>query len=129
MATVNDMTFKIAGAAGQGVQSSGVGFSQALAKGGLHVFGLPDYMSRIRGGMNFFQVRVSDEPLYAHEDAIHILLPLSKEGLEAYQHELVRGGGIIYDDGLKVARSTISDRGLKAMPVPLWRLPKSTASG
>ena len=29
MTTVNDMTFKIAGAAGQGVESSGAGFSQA----------------------------------------------------------------------------------------------------
>jgi 2-oxoglutarate ferredoxin oxidoreductase subunit alpha len=124
MATVNDMTFKIAGAAGQGVQSSGVGFSQALARGGLHVFGLPDYMSRIRGGMNFFQVRVSDQPLYSHEDAVHILLPLSKEGLEAYQHEIVRGGGIIYDDGLKVDRRAISNRGRKAMPVPLVEIAK-----
>jgi 2-oxoglutarate ferredoxin oxidoreductase subunit alpha len=124
MATVNDMTFKIAGAAGQGVQSSGVGFSQALARGGLHVFGLPDYMSRIRGGMNFFQVRASEEPLYTHEDAVHILLPLSKEGLEAYQHELVRGGGIIYDAGLKVDQRAISDRGRKAMPVPLVEIAK-----
>jgi 2-oxoglutarate ferredoxin oxidoreductase subunit alpha len=124
MATVNDMTFKIAGAAGQGVQSSGVGFSQALAKGGLHVFGLPDYMSRIRGGMNFFQVRVSGQPLYAHEDAVQILLPLSLEGLEAYQNEVVRGGGIIYDDGLKVDRRTISNRGRKAMPVPLVEIAK-----
>jgi 2-oxoglutarate ferredoxin oxidoreductase subunit alpha len=124
MATVNEMTFKIAGAAGQGVQSSGVGFSQALARGGLHVFGLPDYMSRIRGGMNSFQVRVSDQPLYTHEDAVHILLPLSKEGLEAYQHEIVQGGGIIYDDGLKVDRRAISNRGRKAMPVPLVEIAK-----
>ncbi len=52
MATVNNMTFQIAGAAGQGVESSGAGFAQALARGGLHIFGLPDYMSRIRGGLN-----------------------------------------------------------------------------
>jgi 2-oxoglutarate ferredoxin oxidoreductase subunit alpha len=79
------MTFKIAGAAGQGVQSSGGGFSQALARGGLHVFGLQEYMSRIRGGMNFYQVRVSEQPLFAHEDAVHILLPLSLEALESYR--------------------------------------------
>ena len=63
MATTNDMTIKIAGAAGQGLESSGAGFVQALALGGLHIYGLQDYMSRIRGGLNFFQVRVHDQPL------------------------------------------------------------------
>ncbi len=124
MATVNDMTFKIAGAAGQGVQSSGVGFCQALARGGLHVFGLPDYMSRIRGGMNFYQVRVSGQPLYSHEDAVHILLPLSKDGLEEYLDEVVQGGGVIYDEGLKVDRRMIANRGRRAMPVPLEEIAK-----
>jgi len=124
MTTVNNITFKIAGAAGQGVESSGAGFAQALAKGGLHIFGLQDYMSRIRGGLNFYQVRVHEKPLYCHEDAVHILLPLNKEALEAYNDEVAKGGGIIYDDGLKVDRRTISGRGRKAMPVPLIEIAK-----
>jgi len=124
MTTVNNITFKIAGAAGQGVESSGAGFAQALAKGGLHIFGLQDYMSRIRGGLNFYQVRVHEKPLYCHEDAVHILLPLNKEALEAYKDEVAKGGGIIYDDGLKVDRRTISGRGRKAMPVPLIEIAK-----
>lgn len=124
MATVNNMTIKIAGAAGQGVESSGAGFVQALATGGLHVFGLPDYMSRIRGGLNSFQVRVHERPLYSHEDAVHILLPLNKEALEAYQGEVVKGGGVIYDEGLKVDRRTVASKGRKAMPVPLVEIAK-----
>ena len=63
MATMNNMTFKIGGAAGQGVESSGAGFAQALALGGLHIFGLQDYMSRIRGGLNSSLVRVHERPL------------------------------------------------------------------
>ena len=39
MATTNNMTFKIAGAAGQGVESSGAGFVRR-SPGGLHIFGL-----------------------------------------------------------------------------------------
>ena len=124
MTTINNMTFKIAGAAGQGVESSGAGFAQALARGGLHIFGLQDYMSRIRGGLNFFQIRVHEQPLYCHEDALHILLPLNKEALEAYQDEVAKGGGIIYDESLKVDRRTISGRGRKAMPVPLIEIAK-----
>lgn len=124
MPTVNDMTFKIAGAAGQGVESSGAGFSQALAQGGLHVFALQDYMSRIRGGLNFVQVRVHEQPLYCHENAVHILLPLNEEALEAYRDDVVRGGGIIFDESLKVDRSVAASRGRKAMPVPLLEIAK-----
>jgi 2-oxoglutarate ferredoxin oxidoreductase subunit alpha len=119
MPTINNMTFKIAGAAGQGVESSGAGFSQALAQGGLHIFGLPDYMSRIRGGLNFFQIRVHEQPLYSHEDAVHVLLPLNEEGLKAYRDDVVKGGGIIYDEALKVDAGEVASRGRKAMPVPL----------
>jgi 2-oxoglutarate ferredoxin oxidoreductase subunit alpha len=124
MPTINDMTFKIAGAAGQGVESSGVGFAQALAQGGLQIFALQDYMSRIRGGLNFFQVRVHEQPLYCHKEAVHILLPLNKEALEAHQGDLVEGGGIIYDESLKVDRRTVASRGRKAMPVPLLEIAK-----
>jgi 2-oxoglutarate/2-oxoacid ferredoxin oxidoreductase subunit alpha len=122
--TINNMTFKIAGAAGQGVESSGAGFAQALAQGGLHIFGLPDYMSRIRGGLNFFQIRVHEQPLFAHEEAVHILLPLNEEALEAYRDEVVQGGAIIYDEEFKVDQRSISSRGRKAMPVPLLEIAK-----
>ena len=124
MPTINNMTFKIGGAAGQGVESSGAGFAQALARGGLHIFGLQDYMSRIRGGLNSSLIRVHEQPLYCHEDAVHILLPLSSEALEAYQDEVVEGGGVIYDDNLKVDPGSISARGRKAMPVPLTEIAK-----
>ena len=122
MPIVNDMTFKIIGAAGQGVESSGAGFAQALSGGGLHVFGLPDYMSRIRGGLNFFQIRVSENPLYAHEDEVHILLPLNRDGLEAFAGEVVEGGGVIYDERLKVDPATVAEKGRIAMPVPLLEI-------
>ncbi len=55
----NRMTIMVGGEAGQGVESGGAGFAKALARGGLHVFGLPDFMSRIRGGHNFYLVRVA----------------------------------------------------------------------
>jgi 2-oxoglutarate ferredoxin oxidoreductase subunit alpha len=81
-------------------------------------------MSRIRGGLNFYQVRVHEQPLYAHEDAVHLLLPLNVEALEAYQDEVVKGGGIIYDEDLKVDRRSVSTKGRKAMPVPLIEIAK-----
>jgi 2-oxoglutarate ferredoxin oxidoreductase subunit alpha len=128
MPKTNDMSFRIAGAAGQGVESSGAGFAQALAQGGLHVFALQDYMSRIRGGLNFFQVRAHENPLYCHDDGVQILLPLNEEALDAFYDDVVPGGGVIYDQDLKVDAEAIAggDRGLrrKAMPVPLVEMAK-----
>ena len=70
MRTVNNMTFKIAGEAGQGVESSGAGFGPALARAGLHVFAMQDYRSRIRGGHNFYQIRVSEQTRLSHVSAL-----------------------------------------------------------
>ena len=77
----NDMTFKIGGEAGQGLESSGAGFASALARGGLRVFAVGDYRSRIRGGHNHFQIRISDDPLWSPNEPVHLLLALTTEAV------------------------------------------------
>jgi 2-oxoglutarate ferredoxin oxidoreductase subunit alpha len=118
----NAMTFKIGGEAGQGVESSGAGFATALARGGLHVFGLQDYMSRIRGGHNFYQIKISASPLYSHSDDVHLLLALLPETIERHKDQVVTGGGIIYDEDLKVDRKSLEQRGIRLFPVPLFKI-------
>ena len=46
---LNDITIRLAGEAGQGVESGGAGFAKALSHGGLHLHAFAEYMSRIRG--------------------------------------------------------------------------------
>jgi len=124
----NNMTIKIGGEAGQGVESSGAGFAKALARGGLHLFGLQDYMSRIRGGHNFFQIKVSDKPLHSHTDEIHLLLALHLETIDRHKHEIVEGGGIIYDEGLKVNVEELKKKKIKPLPVPLVKIAKEAGN-
>jgi 2-oxoglutarate ferredoxin oxidoreductase subunit alpha len=124
----NNMTIKIGGEAGQGVESSGAGFAKALARGGLHLFGLQDYMSRIRGGHNFFQIKVSDKPLHSHTDEIHLLLALHLETIDRHKHEIVEGGGIIYDEGLKVNVDELKKQKIKPFPVPLVKIAKEAGN-
>ncbi|MBU0702648.1 MAG: 2-oxoacid:acceptor oxidoreductase family protein, partial [Chloroflexi bacterium] len=93
----NELTIRIGGAAGDGVESSSAGFCKALARGGLHLFGLPDYYSRIRGGHNFYSIRVSDRPLYSHAEPVHLLLALTEETIPRHRDMLVEGGAIVYD--------------------------------
>lgn len=91
------ITIRIGGEAGMGLESSGAGFSKALTRGGLYVFGLPDYYSRIRGGHNFFSVRVAPYPLYSHAEPIHILLALDLETVRRHVRYVVPGGAVVYD--------------------------------
>jgi len=127
LSPVEGMTIRIGGEAGDGVQSSGAGFCKALARGGLHVFGLPDYYSRIRGGHNFFSVRVSDQPLYSHEEPVHLLLALTEETIPHHRDKIVEGGAIVYDSKLPVSPEQLSGNGVQLLPIPLSDIAKEKA--
>lgn len=120
--TLNDMTFKFAGEAGQGVESTGRGFSKALVRAGLHVFGLQDYHSRIRGGHNFYQIRVADRDIYSHDERVHLLLPLTSVAISEHWGEIVPGGGILYDPALSIDEAAMAARSVQAFPVPLEQI-------
>lgn len=120
---INDMTIRIGGAAGDGVESSGAGFCKALARGGLHVFGLPDYYSRIRGGHNFFSIRVRDQPLYSHSEPVHLLLALTEETIPRHRHKVVPGGAIVYDSKFQVS----PEGSVQLLPLPLSDIAKEKA--
>ncbi len=98
----DELVIRIGGEAGMGLESSGVAFARALIRGGLHVFGLPDYHSRIRGGHNFFSVRIARRPLYTHVEPVHLLLALDQETVWRHVGAVVPGGAVVYDekDGL-----------------------------
>lgn len=122
----NDMTIRIGGEAGHGVESTGAGFCKALARGGLHVFGLPDYYSRIRGGHNFYSVRVSDQSLYSHADPVHLLLALTEETIPRHRDKIVEGGAIVYDSNVVQWKGETSADFL-FLPIPLSDVAKETA--
>jgi 2-oxoglutarate ferredoxin oxidoreductase subunit alpha len=120
--TKNSVNIKLGGEAGQGVESSGMGFARAIARAGLHIFGVQDYMSRIRGGHNWYQVRVSERPLFAHEPKIQLLLAFDERTVREHLDEVVEGGAVIYDEGLKVDEEEIKSKGVIPMPMPLLKL-------
>lgn len=122
------LSITIGGDAGQGVESSGALLTQALARGGWHVFGVPDYRSRIRGGHNFFQIRATRRPSLSHSDPVHLLLAFTRETIEVHQHNLAPGAGVIYDDGFRVDAGTLKAQGLVPLPVPLTKIAEEHGS-
>ncbi len=120
--TTNDMTLKIGGEAGQGVESTGRGFAKALVRSGLHVFALQDYHSRIRGGHNFYQIRVADHDIHSHNEPVHLLLALTNVAITEHLREIVPNGGVIYDPALGVDEAEITAQSVQAFPIPLEQI-------
>ncbi len=117
------LTIRIGGEAGMGLESSGAGYGKALVRGGLYVFGVPDFYSRIRGGHNFFTMRVAEAPLYAIEDPVHLLLALDMETIRRHVADLVPGAAVVYDDKEEVP-SELKREDVVFVPVPMTELAK-----
>jgi len=76
------ISIKVAGAAGQGVESGGHGLAKVLKRGGFHIFGVSDYMSLIKGGHNSYQITICDEPVYSHTQKFHAMLCFDPQNVE-----------------------------------------------
>ncbi|MEN2986609.1 MAG: 2-oxoacid:acceptor oxidoreductase subunit alpha [Thermodesulfovibrionaceae bacterium] len=92
-----DYSIKIGGEAGQGIQTIGDTLSHIFAKAGYNVFTHQDYESRIRGGHNFYQIRISDRAVTASRSLIDILVALDLESIIQHEKELSITGHILYD--------------------------------
>jgi len=87
-----DISIKIAGQAGQGIQSIAEILLKVLKLNGLHVFAYQDYMSRVRGGHNFMQVRISDSPVYSIKEDCNILVALDTNSVDVHRMRFQREG-------------------------------------
>jgi 2-oxoglutarate/2-oxoacid ferredoxin oxidoreductase subunit alpha len=92
-----DYTIKIGGEAGQGTQTIGETLTKVIARSGYHLFSHQDYESRVRGGHNFYQIRVSDSPVMASKQKVDIIAALDKETITRHLSELSETGRLIYD--------------------------------
>ncbi len=112
----------IGGEAGQGVQSIGFVLSKIFARGGYYVYSDQDYESRVRGGHNFFRVRVKDSEVGAIDESLDILLALNQESIDLHRKEVVPEGAIIFD------QEKVSDvQGEGFFGVPLGHLAEQSA--
>ncbi|NOZ21881.1 MAG: 2-oxoacid:acceptor oxidoreductase subunit alpha [Planctomycetes bacterium] len=92
-----DINIRIAGEAGQGVQTTGGLLVHVFANMGLHVFSQQSYMSRIRGGLNWYDVRIADSELFSGREKTDLLVALVPEALDALREDVAEGGTILLD--------------------------------
>lgn len=92
-----DLNIRIAGEAGQGVQTTGYLLMGALAGLGLHVVSSQSYLSRIRGGLNWFDIRIGDRALFAGREKADVLVAMTDVAYQILRGELTPNGVILCD--------------------------------
>jgi 2-oxoglutarate ferredoxin oxidoreductase subunit alpha len=79
---MNDISIVLCGQAGMGIQTVEYLLTRILKLAGYNVFSTKEYMSRVRGGTNSTEIRISSDPVRACIDRIDILVPLNKGAVE-----------------------------------------------
>ncbi len=77
-----DISIVLCGQAGQGVQSVEYLLTRIFKLADFNIFATKEYMSRIRGGMNSTEIRISSGPVNAFVKRIDILIALNKGALQ-----------------------------------------------
>ncbi len=108
----------IGGSAGQGLDTISDFLEKVIKKSGFYLFSNKDYMSRVRGGHNFIQIRFGENRVFAHKDKLDLILALDENTVIYHKERLIKDGVIIADKGIK-----IDDE--KILKLPLLELAKS----
>jgi len=114
----SELNIMVAGAAGQGMQTIGFILGKVFVRGGCEVFAMQDNESRIRGGHNFFQIRVSQRPVRAASMPLQALIALNQESIDRHVNEVASSGFIVFDS----EKCSVSEKDARFLGLPLERM-------
>ncbi len=115
---MTSISIRIAGAHGDGVESSGALIIKVAARIGLHVVAYRGYGSIIRGGHCWYQVRIGDSQLRSYGEGIDILIAINQDAIENQKSHLNDKAVVIYDPS-KVKVDSLDAGKYKLVPIPL----------
>lgn len=105
----DDVSVVVCGEAGQGVQTVEKMLSRLFKLAGFNVFATKEYMSRVRGGSNSTELRVSSVPRRAFLRRIDILVPLDNDALTHLADRITPETLIIGEAGVLGTRLPVTD--------------------
>lgn len=114
---ISQLSWKIGGQQGEGVESTDRIFSTALNRLGYYLYGYRHFSSRIKGGHTNNKIRISTKPIRAISDDLDILVAFDQETIDLNAHELRPGGVVIADAKFNPALPDGIDARL--IPVPI----------
>ena len=112
-----DFNWAVGGEAGDGIDSTGKIFAQALSRAGRHVYTSKDFASRIRGGYTAYKIRTSTDRIEGVVDRLDVLIALTQRTIDENVGEL-HGDSIIIYDGERTWEAEIPEA-VTGLSVPL----------
>lgn len=94
---INQLSWKVGGQQGEGIESTGEIFSIALNRLGYYLYGYRHFSSRIKGGHTNNKIRVSTTEVRSISDDLDILVAFDQETIDVNYKELHENGVIIAD--------------------------------
>lgn len=110
-----DISIVLGGAAGQGVQTVETLLVQVLKREGYHVYASKEYMSRIRGGSNSTEIRLTSKKRRAFVDRIDLLFALDKNVIPHLEHRTSKDTIVIGE------KEKVCDTECRVIDVPFTR--------
>lgn len=109
MSKKNRVIVRIAGAAGDGIASTGEILGKTCSRMGLHVMAYNSFQSAIRGGHVWLQMAIGPEKQLDHCDEPEICLLFNKTSPEVHVPDVKSGGVVFYNS------ATIKKEDIEAM--------------
>lgn len=119
----DDISIVISGEAGQGIQTIETLLSRASLKAGFNVFAYGEFMSRIRGGNNSSEIRISSRKVDAFTDRIDFLFPLNQDAMKRFRGRITESTVIIGE--AENIEKTYIQKGSDTFNLPLDDLAKA----
>ncbi|WP_128894170.1 2-oxoacid:acceptor oxidoreductase subunit alpha [Longirhabdus pacifica] len=113
---VSQLSWKIGGQQGEGLESTDRIFSTALNRMGYYLYGYRHFSSRIKGGHTNNKIRIGTKPIRSISDDLDILVAFDQETINLNAPELRDGGVIIADAKFKPTKDDDINARLFAVP-------------
>lgn len=122
---INQLSWKVGGQQGEGIDSTGEIFATALNRLGYHLFGYRHFSSRIKGGHTNYKIRVTTESMRAISDDLDILIAFDQETIDLNSNELRNGGILIADSKFN---PVVTKENIRFISVPITEIAQNLGS-
>lgn len=113
---LHQLSWKVGGQQGEGIDSTGEIFATALNRKGYYLYSYRHFSSRIKGGHTNNKIRVSTKEIHSITDDLDILVAFDQETIDLNAHELNERGVVIGDAKFKPKLPESSRAKLYAVP-------------
>ncbi len=113
---INQLSWKVGGQQGEGIESTGEIFAIALNRLGYYLYGYRHFSSRIKGGHTNNKIRVSTTQVRTVSDDLDILVAFDQETIDLNYKELHRDGVILADAKFDPKKPEDTEANMYAVP-------------